>query len=45
MVDVNFGTGLSVRLREGIRLNGGPLNRGFTVHQKIKEDVPLVETA
>ena len=29
--DVNFGTGLSVRLIEGVRLIGGPLKRGFTV--------------
>ena len=29
--DVNFGTRLSVRLINGVRLMGGPLNRGFTV--------------
>ena len=30
IIDVNFGTWLSVRLIEGVRLIGGPLNRGFT---------------
>ena len=29
--DVDFGTWLSVRLIEGVRLVGGPLNGGFTV--------------
>ena len=31
--DVNFGTGLSVRLREGVRLIGGPLKTGVNMNR------------
>ena len=35
--EANFGTRLSVRLIEVVRLSGGPLNRGFTVPSKLME--------
>ena len=42
MQDVNFGTRLSVRLIEGVRLIGGPLNRGFNVVGQQYRDKPTL---
>ena len=36
-------TRLSVRLKEGVRLFGGPLNRGFTVLNVLETENDLIK--